>query len=95
MALLGTRRISFFRTSLLGTLTCLLVSGAGFAGELTVRPGESIAAAIARAAPGDVVRVEKGYYRERLLIDKPLTLKGIDRPTISGGFEGDTIRVTA
>ena len=95
MALLGTRQISFFRTSLLGTLTCLLVSGAGFAGELTVRPGESIAAAIARAAPGDVVRVEKGYYRERLVIDKPLTLKGINRPTISGGFEGDTIRVTA
>ena len=42
-----------------------------------------------------MVRVEKGYYRERLLIDKPLTLKGIDRPTISGGFEGDTINIVA
>jgi nitrous oxidase accessory protein len=95
MALLGAHQTSCFRTSLLGALTCFLVSGAGFAGELTVRPGESIAAAIARAAPGDVVRVEKGYYRERLLIDKPLTLKGVNRPTLSGGFKGDTIRITA
>lgn len=76
-------------------MVCLLTVGAGFAGELTVRAGESIAAAIAQAAPGDVVRVEKGRYQERLVIDKPLTLRGIDRPTLSGGLEGDTIRVTA
>ncbi|HUX31430.1 MAG TPA: nitrous oxide reductase family maturation protein NosD [Thiobacillus sp.] len=95
MALLEARRTFFFLPPLLGTLACLLVAGAGLAGELTVQPGESIAAAIARAAPGDVVRVEKGYYRERLLIDKPITLKGIDRPTISGGLKGDTIRITA
>jgi hypothetical protein len=34
-------------------------------------------------------------YRANLLIDKPLTLRGVDRPTISGGNQGDTIRVTA
>jgi len=79
-----------------GALFCLLAAaGDGLAGELTVRPGQSIAAAIARAAPGDVIRVERGHYPERLLIDKPLTLKGIDRPTLSGGLKGDTIRVTA
>lgn len=76
-------------------LPCLLAAGSGWAGELTVRAGQSIAAAIAQAQPGDVVRVERGYYPERLLIDKPLSLVGINRPTISGGKQGDTIRVTA
>lgn len=95
MALLAARRVFLAARTLLGALACLLAVGAGFAGELTVRPGESIAAAIAQAAPGDVVRVEKGRYQERLVIDKPLTLRGIDRPTLSGGLEGDTIRVTA
>lgn len=73
----------------------LLATGYALAGELTVQPGQSIAAAIARAAPGDVVRVERGHYQERLVIDKPLTLKGIGRPTLSGGLAGDTIRVVA
>jgi nitrous oxidase accessory protein len=73
----------------------LLATGCALAGELTVQPGQSIAAAIARAAPGDVVRVERGHYQERLVIDKPLTLRGIGRPTLSGGLAGDTIRVVA
>ncbi len=81
--------------SFLVALPCLLAAGSGWAGELTVKAGQSIAAAIAHAQPGDVVRVERGYYKERLLIDKPLTLVGINRPTISGGKQGDTIRITA
>ena len=47
------------------------------------------------AQPGDVIEVARGQYRANLLIDKPLTLRGLDRPTISGGNQGDTIRVTA
>ena len=74
---------------------CLLVAGGSLAAELTVQAGQSIAVAIAQASPGDVIRVEKGYYQEQLVIDKPLTLKGIGRPTLSGGFKGDTIRITA
>ncbi len=81
--------------SFLVALPCLLAAGSGWAGELTVKAGQSIAAAIALAQAGDVVRVERGTYQERLLIDKPLTLVGINRPTISGGKQGDTIRVTA
>jgi nitrous oxidase accessory protein len=82
-------------SSLVAAYCCLLAAGSGLAAEQTVKPGQSIATAIARAAPGDVIRVEKGYYQESLLIDKPLTLKGINRPTISAGFKGDVIRVTA
>jgi nitrous oxidase accessory protein len=60
-----------------------------------VEAGGSIQSAIDRAAPGDVVLVERAVYRENLRIDKSLTLRGLDRPTITGGLTGDTIRVTA
>ena len=65
------------------------------AAEWRVRPGESISAALSRAAAGDTVLVERGRYQERLVIDKPITLRGVDRPTVSGGLQGDTIRVTS
>lgn len=63
--------------------------------EIIVQPGQSIAAAIAQAASGDTVLVERGHYRERLLIDKPLTLKGVNYPTLDGELEGDVIRITS
>ncbi|NDP62430.1 MAG: nitrous oxide reductase family maturation protein NosD [Polaromonas sp.] len=65
------------------------------AATVAVRPGQDLQAAIASAAPDDVIEVQRGHYRANLRIDKPLTLRGIDRPTISGGNLGDTIRVTA
>ncbi len=76
-------------------LASLLLATALQAAMLRVRPGGDLQAAIAAAAPGDVVEVERGRYRANLRIDKPLTLRGIDRPTLSGGQAGDTIRVTA
>lgn len=78
-----------------GALLCFWAAGSALAAEITVAPTESIAAAVARATPGDVIRIERGHYVERLVIDKPLTLEGIDRPTISGGLKGDTIRIVA
>jgi len=78
---------------LAGLLACL--TGLARADVLTVHAGESIGAAIAQARPGDEIRVARGLYRENLQIDKPLTLKGIDRPTLSGGLKSDTIRITA
>jgi nitrous oxidase accessory protein len=59
----------------------------------TVQPGQAIQPAIERAAAGDVVEVQRGQYIGNLVIAKPLTLRGIERPTISGGLQGDTIRV--
>lgn len=63
--------------------------------EWRVRAGESIGAAIANAGPGDTVAVERADYVENLVIDKPLVLRGIGRPTVSGGDAGDVIRVRA
>ncbi len=62
---------------------------------LAVAPGESINAAIRAARAGDTVQIAHGDYAEHVLVDKPLTLRGVDRPTIRGSFSGDVIRVRA
>ncbi|MFD0863814.1 nitrous oxide reductase family maturation protein NosD [Sungkyunkwania multivorans] len=44
----------------------------------------------------DTVLIRKGtYYESGLIIDKPLTLLGIDYPTIDGESKGEIIRVQA
>ncbi len=72
-----------------------LTGCAAWSAVLQVKPGQSIAAAIRAAQPGDTVQVERGTYNEHLLIDKRLTLQGLNHPTISGQNSGDVIRVTA
>ncbi len=62
---------------------------------LLVKPGESIAATIRSAQSGDTVQVAQGVYAGQLLIDKPLTLQGLGRPTLSAQGSGDVIRVRA
>lgn len=74
---------------------CLALSWPALAAVWTVAPGADLQAAVDRAAAGDVVEVQRGVYTLNLRIDKPLTLRGIGRPTLSGGGQGDTIRVTA
>ncbi len=63
------------------------------AAEWTVHPGESINAAVQAAADSDTVKVERGYYVDHVMIDKPLRLQGVNRPTLSGDNQGDVIRV--
>lgn len=65
------------------------------AATLRVKPGQSLQQAIMAAKPGDVLEIERGLYKGNFLVDKPLTLRGIGRPTLDGGLQGDTLRVTA
>lgn len=60
-----------------------------------VKAGESIQAAIDRAELGDTIEIERARYFGHLLVDKPLTLRGIDRPTIDGELKENTISVKA
>jgi nitrous oxidase accessory protein len=81
-------------------LTAALALGAGLAAPAAaatwrVQPGESIQATIDRAEPGDVIEIERARYFGQLLIDKPLTLRGLDRPTIDGELKENTISVKA
>lgn len=88
---------ALFRPTLSGmlALATLFVAASASSAVLQVQPGQSIAAAIQRAQPGDTVQIERGTYNEHLLIDKPLTLRGHNRPTISGQLSGDVIRIRA
>lgn len=86
--------IRALRGPLVATLLAAALQPAA-AAEWTIRAGESIAAAIARAKAGDTLLVARGRYEENLVIDKPLALRGIGRPTISGELKGDVIRVKA
>ena len=65
------------------------------AATLRVKPGASLQQAIHSAKAGDVLEIERGFYVGNFVVDKPLTLRGIQRPTLSGAFQGDTIRVTS
>ncbi|MEE9252539.1 MAG: nitrous oxide reductase family maturation protein NosD [Thermodesulfobacteriota bacterium] len=63
---------------------------------VSLRGGYStIAQAVSAASDGDIVVVEDGVYRERVVIDKPLTLKGVGRPVIDGGGEGTVLSISA
>ncbi len=55
----------------------------------------TIGAALIAARPGDTILVSPGLYREKLVIDKPLVLRGIDHPTIRGDGKGSVITITA
>lgn len=92
MPMMSARSMTI-RLLLAGAMTCL--ASAASAAVLRVNPGESIQTALDQAEQGDTVEVARGYYRENLRINKTLILSGIDRPTLSGGLQGDTIRVSA
>lgn len=76
-------------------LLVLALGSVAQAATWTVRAGEAIQPVLDRAAAGDVVEVQQGHYPGRLVIGKPLTLRGVGKPTISGGMQGDTIRVNS
>ena len=73
---------------------------AGFAGgpaagaTLEVAPGTgTLARAIAAAASGDRLRLSRGVYRGRVVIDRPLEIAGEPGTTVDGAGEGRVITV--
>lgn len=71
------------------------ITGVAHAATWRVGPAQALQTAIDLAAAGDVIEITGGHYTANLLVDKPLTLRGVGRPVVSGGLQGDTIRVTA
>ena len=61
--------------------------------RIHVRPGpDAIQRAIDRADSGDIILVHRGRYRERPVVTKPLTIRGVGRrlPVIDGRCAGMT-----
>jgi len=70
--------------------------GAACAADIVVPPGDGLAAAVAHAAPGDVLHLAKGWHRGGIAIATPhLTLTGADGAVVDGGRSGTTITITA
>ncbi len=65
---------------------------------IVVTPGDpdrTLQEAIASAPPGATLEVRGGIYHGPILIDKPLTLIGIDQPVLDGQGQGTVLRITA
>lgn len=75
----------------------LALPSAAPAATLEIAAGADLAAAIASAAAGDLLRLAPGSYAGGIVIDKPLTLEGPpDRSAIIAGTrQGRTVWVTA
>ena len=64
-------------------------------GEATRVPAERLAGAIAAARPGDTIEVTGGEFHGNLVIDRPLTLIGLDWPVLDADGQGTVLRLEA
>ena len=77
-------------------IASLLLSLPAWAAEVAVAPGPgALQRAIAGAAPGDVLTLEKGLYSGAITIDRPLSLIGIEGAEINGEGNGTTVTIAA
>jgi nitrous oxidase accessory protein len=73
----------------------LMLPTFGLAAEVDVSPGDgALAAAIANAADGDILRLRPGTYHANLVLDRPVTLDGGGMAVLQGAGAGSVIRVT-
>jgi nitrous oxidase accessory protein len=73
----------------------LLFIGSAQAATWQVSPGDALQSVIDRARAGDVLEIARGFYQGNFVVNKSLTLRGVGRPTLSGGLVGNTISVEA
>ena len=77
-------------------IASLLLSLPAWAAEVAVTPGPgALQRAIAGAAPGDVLTLEKGLYSGAITIDRPLSLIGVEGAEINGEGNGTTVTIAA
>ncbi len=77
-------------------IASLLLSLPAWAAEVAVTPGPgALQRAIAGAAPGDVLTLEKGLYSGAITIDRPLSLIGVEGAEINGEGNGTTVTIDA
>ena len=76
-----------------------LTAGHIIAADLHVGRGQlhlTLRSAIAIASSGDTITVHGGHYAEgTLIIDKPLTLVGLDNPVLDGETKNEVLTITA
>ncbi len=79
-------------------LLALSPASAGLAATRDVTPGttgDGLRAALAAAAPGDVLRLAPGVYRGPVRIERPVTVEGGADAVIDGGGEGSVVVIAA
>lgn len=84
--------------ALLAVLTVAPFSPAAAQSSWSVSPDgpfTTVSAALEGAAAGDTIRVAPGVYRERLVVERPVTLIGEGWPILDGGGEGNVVEARA
>jgi nitrous oxidase accessory protein len=77
-------------------LLCALLLLSGNGAAAAVAPGiDTLAAAIAAAAPGDVLRLEAGVYRGPVNINRSITITGSPASVIDAGGQGRVVTIAA
>lgn len=85
-----------FRVLLAAGLFWMTVGGMARAEVIAVAPGGGLAAALARAAPGDTLHLAAGTHRGGVVVATPnLTIEGEPDAVVDGGGVGKTLSVTA
>jgi nitrous oxidase accessory protein len=77
------------------TLTIFIGRIAPGSNTFVIQPNFEISAVLAHCSPGDTVIVKEGIYRENLVIDVRVFLKGENQPIIKGNYNGHVILVKA
>jgi len=89
------RRMSWLAVVMTMAVWLALAGAARAQADPTRVPAERLAEAVAAAAPGDTIEVTGGVFHGNLVIDRPLTLIGLDGATLDGGGAGTVVRIDA